>query len=297
MNDNNKPDAYRSKLLRTARAKNQTVMLTPEIAAQVRAATRGEDIGRDEKQVDESGVQRPGGIDGAQENPWDMTPVSRSENEGRFGRDTTPRVFQKEDQDSYEEWGKGARYDNNAPPSPFLDQEDEVFSRPSISQSATIQEPRREEPKNKGPESRDKDNKKTKAPQEIMEDKMSTIKAHGLGDQTRIAGFMVSYDVDPNGEVCELRKGRWMLTSRVTNEGNSIVLDDPSISQLHAIVRVTNDCKIQVLDQLSEYGTGVLRVGNEEEEEVVGAMVNLDHGDRVRFGKRYFYVCVIPSME
>jgi hypothetical protein len=115
--------------------------------------------------------------------------------------------------------------------------------------------------------------------------------------KSRIAAFLVSFDKDEFGDVVEVRSGRWLLTSRASEHGDQIIINDESISPLHAIIRATSDGKVQVLDQLSEFGTGVTKVGSKNEEDISGAMVTLDHGDIVRFGKRKFVVCTVPSIE
>lgn len=112
--------------------------------------------------------------------------------------------------------------------------------------------------------------------------------------KNKIIGFLVSYDNSEIGEVFEVCQGRWLLTSRASDQGDHIVVNDSTISPLHAILRVTADGKVQALDQLSEHGTGVTRAGSETEEEVSGSMTSLNHGDTVRFGKRKFVVCLIP---
>lgn len=114
--------------------------------------------------------------------------------------------------------------------------------------------------------------------------------------KTPVVGFLVSFDADQNGEVFEIRTGRWLITSRPTDHGEYILINDETISPLHAIFRATKDGTLQVLDQLSEHGTGVLRVGEEEEIDVAGGLQNVAHGDVVRFGERRFMVCTIPSM-
>ena len=114
---------------------------------------------------------------------------------------------------------------------------------------------------------------------------------------TKIVGFLVSMDKDKNGEVYEIRAGRWVLTSRPTDHGDYILINDESISPLHAIIRATKDGKIQVLDQLSEHGSGVISVGSDEEEDAAGSTVTVEHGDTVRFGARYFTVCMIPAIR
>jgi len=113
--------------------------------------------------------------------------------------------------------------------------------------------------------------------------------------KSKVIGFLVSFDTDTLGEVFEIRAGRWLITSRPTDHGDFILINDETISPLHAIVRATGEGKVQVLDQLSEYGTGLFRAGSETEEEIAGTMAAVNHGDTVRFGKRNFVVCMIPK--
>lgn len=114
------------------------------------------------------------------------------------------------------------------------------------------------------------------------------------GEKTKIVGFLVSFDKEKVGEVFEIRTGRWLVTSRPTDHGDYILIPDESISPLHAILRATKDGKIQVLDQLSEFGTGVMRAGAKQETEIAGGLESISHGDTVRFGERTFVICVVP---
>lgn len=114
---------------------------------------------------------------------------------------------------------------------------------------------------------------------------------------SRVVGFLVTYDKNKHGEVYEVRAGRWLVTSRPTDHGEYILIDDETVSPLHAIVRATKEGKVQVLDQLSEFGTGVKKQGQEEEQEVSGTMVNIDHGDVLRLGERRFVVALIPQVK
>lgn len=113
---------------------------------------------------------------------------------------------------------------------------------------------------------------------------------------SKIVGFFISFDKDPHGEVYEIRAGRWLLTSRATEHGDYILVNDETISPLHAIIRATKDGAIQVLDQLSEFGTGLIKAGEDEEEDVSGSMVSVSHGAVIRFGKRHFVVCLVPEV-
>lgn len=115
--------------------------------------------------------------------------------------------------------------------------------------------------------------------------------------QSRVVGFLVSFDKDALGEVYDIRVGRKLITSRPTDHGEFILIDDKTVSPLHAIVRAAEDGKIQVLDQLSEFGTGVIKAGSTEEHDVTGAMVALQHGDTIRFGERKFIFASIPQAK
>lgn len=125
----------------------------------------------------------------------------------------------------------------------------------------------------------------------------ATPSAHKIvarSPRSKIIGFLISFDADSNGEVYEIRAGRWLLTSRPTDHGDYILIADESISPLHAIMRATKEGRIQVLDQLSEYGSAIQKVGTDQEEDIAGSMVNVEHGDQIRFGKRRFIICLVP---
>lgn len=113
---------------------------------------------------------------------------------------------------------------------------------------------------------------------------------------TPIVGFLVSFDTIDTGEVLELRTGRWIVSSQRTTDGNFLIIKDKTISPLHAIVRVTENGEIQVLDQLSEHGTVVISADGSEEE-LTGSMGDLEHGGRVKFGERSFQVCLLGRGE
>ena len=115
--------------------------------------------------------------------------------------------------------------------------------------------------------------------------------------ESPIVGFLVSYDENPNGAVYELRVGRLIVTSEHVGGGNFLLIKDSSVSPMHAIIRITPSGDIQVLDQLSEFGTRIKRFGSETEEELSGDKASLEHGDVVKFGQRQFHVCVIARGE
>lgn len=112
-----------------------------------------------------------------------------------------------------------------------------------------------------------------------------------------VMGFLVSYDSNRNGDVCTLRSGRLIVTSAPQSNGNYLLINDETVSPLHAIMRVSQGGEIQILDQLSEFGTIIRRFGSDEEVELSGEKSTLEHGDVVRFGNRSFHVCVIARGE
>jgi len=116
--------------------------------------------------------------------------------------------------------------------------------------------------------------------------------------ETPIIGFLVAYDQNPNGAAFELRQGRLIVTSEAPGAGNYLVIKDGSVSPMHAIMRIGEDGSIQILDQLSEFGTKILRSGDTENEtELSGDKSDLGHGDVVRFGSRNFHVCLVVRGE
>lgn len=108
-----------------------------------------------------------------------------------------------------------------------------------------------------------------------------------------IVGFLVSYDNDPNGTVFELRGGRLIVTSEAAGAGNYLVISDDTVSPMHAIMRISEDGEIQVLDQLSEYGTRIHLHNSTEIQELSGDKSTIGHGDVLVFGERTFCVCLV----
>lgn len=112
---------------------------------------------------------------------------------------------------------------------------------------------------------------------------------------TPVVGFLVSFDSNPNGDVYELRSGRLIVTSEGASQGNYLIVRDESVSPMHAILRITQSSEIQVLDQLSEFGTKIKRFGSEQEIELSGDKGTIEHGDKIYFGKRMFHVCLLAG--
>lgn len=110
---------------------------------------------------------------------------------------------------------------------------------------------------------------------------------------TPVVGFLVSYDSNPDGEVFELRSGRLIITSDYSALGSIMYVSNPTISPSHAILRITGEGEIQVLDQLSEFGTRVELRSTGETVELSGDKSPVGHGDVLQFGERRFHVCLV----
>ncbi len=270
-----------------SRARNRTVLLTPDAIGQVRASAAAEEAGGVQDPMNELlppvswDYQQPGSAAVAPEAPAPesyssvgkgVEEVRREADSNATGRRTTGKFSSP----------VGPAAPRAPQPAPQMGQTMVMTSpapgtgfgvRPGKGSTAT--------------------NLRQAAPEPIPAP--APVMRAPAAPKSKIIGFLISFDANKNGEVFEIRAGRWLVTSRPTDHGDFILIDDETISPLHAIIRATGEGKMQVLDQLSEFGTGVTRVDSATEEEVAGTMANVSHGDTVRFGKRNFVVCVVPK--
>jgi hypothetical protein len=72
-----------------------------------------------------------------------------------------------------------------------------------------------------------------------------------------------------------------------------LYLNDDTVSPNHAIMKVSHDGGIEILDQLSDSGTMIQKYNAEEEVELLGEKMSVSHGDIIRFGQLRFHVCVL----
>lgn len=110
-----------------------------------------------------------------------------------------------------------------------------------------------------------------------------------------VMGFLVSYDKNPDGDVFNLYPGRLIISSEPASSGSFLVINDDSVSPMHAILRIGNSGEVQVLDQLSEFGTKIKHFGKDAIEELSGDKGTLEHGDTIVFGERKFHFCVVAK--
>ncbi|OVE80337.1 hypothetical protein BVY02_00480 [bacterium J17] len=234
-----------------SRARNKTVMLSPEIAGQVRARISGDE--------------------GSTSDPFSqlLPPMGESAPNGPSAAEKPKTMSSGVHTEKSDEWGQRVGASLAEPSSPPA-QPPLLRPEPAPTAAAPVEQP------------------------SFSVNKAPTPRATQKPRTSKIIGFMVSFDKEENGEVFEICAGRWLLTSRPTDHGEFILINDETISPLHAIIRATSEGKVQVLDQLSEFGTGVTKQGEDEEVEVAGSMISVEHGDIVRFGKRSFTIVMVP---
>ncbi|MCB0321454.1 MAG: FHA domain-containing protein [Bdellovibrionales bacterium] len=239
-----------------SRARNRTVMLTPEITGEVRARLAQDMAGSTSARV--PGLRKAGqtGPVNAPVTGGFSSPAPQEPRVEQF----PPNPFRPSETSQ----GASQGFEDDG----FTEQESSPAPRAQNSSPAATQERVIAAPKN--------------SEKGVVYTKLSPV-----------AGFLVSYDEDENGEIFELRMGRLIVTSEPPGAGNFLVLDDDSVSSMHAIVRVASFGEVQILDQLSEFGTRIVRGDSGEEEELSGDKSVLHHGDVVFFGERKFHLCLI----
>jgi hypothetical protein len=131
-------------------------------------------------------------------------------------------------------------------------------------------------------------------------------RAAAVGDEivwvkeTPVVGFLVSYDINKLGDWVELRTGRLSVSGKVSSgeiipqRGNYFVIDHPSVSFNHAIMKIGTEGVIEVLDQLSDQGTRVYLVHENRVVDLSGEKCVLQHSDVIEFGERRFRIFINP---
>lgn len=111
----------------------------------------------------------------------------------------------------------------------------------------------------------------------------------------KLIGFLVSFGSDSMGRYVELREGRLLVTSGESSSDSCLVILDESVSPMHAIMRISSDGAILILDQLSEHGTRIRRADADTVESLMGDKSTLCHGDVVIFGECEYHVVVMGA--
>jgi hypothetical protein len=157
-------------------------------------------------------------------------------------------------------------------------------------------EPRRDEPRkanhqgNGRPQERAQDRPNDRA-QEHREGQASGPKT-GKMRPGRLFGWLVSFE-SPDGRAIELREGKFFVTGSSIRP-TDLVIEDPSISTPHALMSVSADNGLLIQDLMSERGLFV-RAGERGQYKREDGVVEVNHGDWVRFGDVEFLVTVVPA--
>lgn len=122
-------------------------------------------------------------------------------------------------------------------------------------------------------------------------DKFSVV----YSNSSELIGFLVlvEKDLEAYSKYVELKKGRLIVTSIAPKGGDFLLINDDTVSPMHAVLRIADKNSIQILDQLSEQGSKVVKAKNGEVLELLGDKSTLEHGDLVSFGEFTLKVCLI----
>lgn len=282
----------------TIRARNKTVMLSPELAGQVRAKMASE-LAKNKPQVtveNQGGIHRPRSVAMEQPAAARPSPINRPEAPTSVRRNpsSTP-----------------SGVITPTPPASLARNKEEPIARSPVKENVyreepiIVPEPQQGESKEPSYEMHAEE-----VPQKIVKQdvpmRTEAPKADKSGlkvtytKKSKVIGFLVSFDKDPEGEVVVLRVGRLMVTSDsgASQEGsggqwNMLIIPDESISGMHAIMKIQAG-ELHVLDQLSEHGTKIIKAGSNEVIELTQARGVANHGDTLQFGERSFVVCMLP---
>ena len=108
----------------------------------------------------------------------------------------------------------------------------------------------------------------------------------------RLFGWLVSFE-SPDGRAIEIREGKFFVTGS-SIRGFDLVIEDPSISTPHALMSISADHGLLIQDLMSERGIFV-RSGDRGQYRREEGVVELKHGDWVRFGDVEFLLTVVPG--
>ena len=108
----------------------------------------------------------------------------------------------------------------------------------------------------------------------------------------RLFGWLVSFE-SPDGRAIELREGKFFITGS-SIRGTDLVIEDPSISTPHALMSVSAEHGLLIQDLMSERGV-FMRSGDRGQYRREDGVIELKHGDWIRFGDVEFLLTVVPG--
>lgn len=289
---------------KAARARNKTVMLSPDITGQVRARLAQEHAGQ-APLFNDSGESKiaqvfhqglvPGKPQSTQifDDDWESVAGKLSEHGGASeGWDSSP-LASTPSPEAQTEGETSLRVDD--PPFPVRNPAQHIIGREAFGKDNRPQTGGSRTPLSDPLSPGAAQGRQIVQPQgaQLQTAKPEGVTAIWTGELGPIVGFLVSYDEKEAGEECVLRSGRMIVSSSVGGEGNILFVPSKTVSTMHAILRMNKVGDIQILDQLSEHGTKIQRGDTGAVEEISGEKASLFHGDIVQFGERRFYVCVV----
>lgn len=112
--------------------------------------------------------------------------------------------------------------------------------------------------------------------------------------ESNLVGWFVDFE-KPFGSAIELREGRFFVSSEVV-KGEDLVIDHPSLSVPHCILKAHPTNGLRVQDLMSDKGTHIKK-SNEHEYRQIEDSVAVEHGDWLKLGEYEVMVCVIPAFE
>jgi hypothetical protein len=108
----------------------------------------------------------------------------------------------------------------------------------------------------------------------------------------RLFGWLVSFE-SADGRAIELREGKFFITGS-SIRGTDLVIEDPSISTPHALMSVSAEHGLLIQDLMSERGV-FMRSGDRGQYRREDGVIELKHGDWIRFGDVEFLLTVVPG--
>lgn len=109
----------------------------------------------------------------------------------------------------------------------------------------------------------------------------------------KLRGFLISYHFNPEGDYFPLYEGRIIVTNKFDNkkDANYLIIEDETVDSFHAIMRVSEG-RVMVLDQLSETGTKVIRLDGQELD-LNGDKAEIGYREKLKFGDVEFTVLLV----
>lgn len=108
----------------------------------------------------------------------------------------------------------------------------------------------------------------------------------------KLFGWLIAFGNDSNGAASEIRAGRFFI-GRQKLRSADMLIPDSSVSTPHCMVTSSSEAGLLVQDLMSEKGTFYKKAGSRSYLQV-HHVVELGHGDWLKFGEYEVMVCLVP---